>query len=68
MMPLQRTASGYENAQPTLLLRFIERDGQRILQQRWAVTTFDNDARMTGQYGEWRDVELRPENDPRDSE
>lgn len=65
---LEHKAGRFAQEAPTAFLRFIERDGKRILQQRWAITTYDNDARPTGQHGEWRDVPLRPEDDPRDSE
>lgn len=42
--------------QPTMRLRFIERDGKRILQQQWQVPEY---AWMM----EWRDVPLVKEND-----
>jgi hypothetical protein len=54
--------------EPTHWLRFVEREGKRILQQRWAVTTYDSDWVPTGIHGEWRDVPLRTENDPEDSQ
>lgn len=64
---VQVTAPDYDITQPTVLLRFVEREGRRILQQRWAITTYDGTHRAKGQHGEWRDVPLRPENDPDDS-
>jgi hypothetical protein len=42
--------------QPTMSLRFIERDGKRILQQQWRVPEY---AWME----EWRDVPLVKENE-----
>ena len=39
-------------------LRFIERDGQRILQQRWECSEFDYDNESSRQWKEWRDVPL----------
>ena len=52
---------------PTSRLRFVERDSKRILQQRWAVRTYlETTGAILGEYGEWRDVPLRPEDDPED--
>lgn len=53
---------------PTSLLRFVERDGKRILQQRWAITSYTVNDIPLGQVGEWRDIPLRPEDDPDDSQ
>ncbi len=39
-------------------LRFIERDGQRILQQRWNCSETDYDNESSRTWKEWRDVPL----------
>lgn len=57
----------YHTETPTPNLRFVEREGKRILQQRWAITSYLQTTSTTlGQRGEWRDVPLRPEDDPND--
>lgn len=49
--------------QPTVHLRFVERDGKHILQQQWIITHYDVNHRAIGQVGEWRDVPLEAETD-----
>jgi hypothetical protein len=43
--------------QSTNSLRFKEKDGKRILQQMWLVTTVDNPGVIVKQHGRWRDIE-----------
>lgn len=57
------TPQPYIISEPTANLRFIERDGKRILQQRWALKHCDIQHRVTGLTGEWRDVPLETETD-----
>jgi hypothetical protein len=47
--------------QPTAYLRYVDRDGERVLQQRWVVTHYDVHHRATGQFDEWRDVPFETE-------
>lgn len=49
----------YKTEHPTPQLRFIEREGKRILQQLWKISTFHrvNDIPW-GTEIEWRDVPL----------
>lgn len=50
-------------SEDTKHLRFVERDGVRVLQQMWSVKTFDVDTiACIGLHGEWRDVPLEKEN------
>lgn len=52
---------------PTAHLRFVEREGKRILQQRWQVTTYYEPAHTPADiHREWRDVPLRPEDEQDD--
>jgi hypothetical protein len=46
-----------ESTEPTCLLRFVLRDGKRILQQRWRSTRYDSDGNCY-MGSEWRDVPL----------
>ena len=67
-LELTKIDAGYTTEQPTMHLRFVVRTGTRHLQQRWAVTTYSENAVALGVHGEWRDVQVRLENDPADSE
>lgn len=51
------------NWQPLLNLRFVERNGQRILQQAWGVHVLNTNNATWVQTGqrEWRDVPLESE-------
>jgi hypothetical protein len=53
----------YTLESPTPYLRFVEREGKRILQQRWAVTTYDAMHVAKGVHGVWRDVPFALETD-----
>lgn len=50
---------------PTNKLRFVERDGKKILQQWWEIANTINmgfgDINVTPPYGEWRDVSVEKE-------
>ncbi len=59
-MAIEIDADG-TRSEPTVWLRFVEREGKRILQQRWSVTTHDKDYNPTDRRGEWRDVPLNDE-------
>lgn len=43
---------------PTAGLRFVERDGKRILQQQWAATATDHNGYVIAGDTDWRDVPL----------
>ena len=43
-------------AQPTMELRFIVRDGQRVLQQKYAITRKEPGSAYVQVGAEWRDV------------
>ena len=47
-------------AEPTSGLRFVLRDGARILQQEWRLTEYHNGEAVSGD-NEWRDVPLTEE-------
>lgn len=56
------TENRYTMSEPTSYLRFVERDGRRILQQRWAVTSYLGTTHSPiGKHGEWRDVPVEDE-------
>lgn len=55
------TPQPYTIGAPSPQLRFVERDGKRILQQWWALKHYDAESRPTGLTGEWRDVPLEVE-------
>lgn len=46
-------------SKPTEMLRFVERDGKKILQQKHTVLDWDDTDKVTGQ--EWRDVPVERE-------
>ena len=48
-------------AEPTIGLRFVEREGKRVLQQKWAETRIGADGQPWGVSYTWRDVPLEIE-------
>ena len=48
----------HDNVEWDAGLRFVERDGQRILQQRFNCYETDHDNESSRQWKEWRDVPL----------
>lgn len=48
----------WHREEPSAVLRFVERDGKRILQQKWFVST------LTSHESEWRDIPLESEVTP----
>ena len=57
----------YSSVRPTARLRFVEREGKRILQQRWLTKNYDTKDLVMSAEEEWRDVPLESEA-PDDSE
>ena len=50
----------YEHSSPSyeMGLRFVERDGKKILQQQWDCSRSDNVAQTSYNWKEWRDIPL----------
>lgn len=47
----------HTTSKATKHLRYVNRNGERVLQQMWDVKTFDTeDCTCIGYMGEWRDV------------
>jgi hypothetical protein len=44
-------------------MRFVERDGKRILQHRVVINSFNKLGEQIGRYDQWRDVPLAKETD-----
>lgn len=53
----------YTMEEPTNYLRFVERGGKFILQQRIAVKSFNDNHGPIGVVGEWRDVPVELESE-----
>ena len=51
--------AAFDMEKPTPLLRFVVRDGARVLQQRWSITKYDEKHMVAGMAGEWRDVPIK---------
>jgi hypothetical protein len=51
----------YTSEAPTMFLRFVMRDGKRILQQKWASQTIDARGWVVGGTEAWRDIPLEEE-------
>lgn len=51
-------SQGFSTSEPTNQLKFIIRDGEKILQQLWHVTSYDPKGRAYHQDGDWQDVPL----------
>ena len=62
----RRKFRSWQSDEPTAYLRLVERDGRRILQQRWRLTEHLG-PEIVGQDWRWEDVPLEeelPENKP----
>jgi hypothetical protein len=47
--------------QPAGRVRWLRRGGQKVLQQYWSITTYQqviDVTQVSGQHGEWRDVPI----------
>jgi hypothetical protein len=49
--------------EPAARVRWVERDGRRVLQQRWAVREYDDQHNCIGLTGKWQDVPVETETD-----
>jgi hypothetical protein len=49
--------------EPVGRVRWVERDGYRVLQQRWAVKEYDAKHNCIGVTGEWKDVPVEADED-----
>jgi hypothetical protein len=65
MMSIFEKAIRHSESTPTPSLRFVERNGARILQQGWAMKIYDTDAlsgiKVSDIRLEWRDVPVEKE-------
>jgi hypothetical protein len=49
--------------EPAGRVRWVERDGKRVLQQRWSVKEYDAQHNCVGLTGRWQDVPVEIETD-----